>query len=77
MKIQYKTRTGETQWRPVMTEKQMFHIMTNGMGGFCLACGTKTREVEPDARKYTCPKCKREKLYGMEELLMMGIVVIR
>jgi hypothetical protein len=77
MKEQYKTKDGRIQWRPIMTEKQMSHVMSNGMGGFCLNCGKKTREVEPDARKYTCPFCKAEKLYGLEELLMMGILAIR
>ena len=77
MKEQYKTKTGATLWRPIMTEKQMLNVMSNGCGGFCLSCGKKTREVEPDARNYTCPMCGSDKLYGIEELLQMDILRIR
>ena len=37
--------------------------------GFCKSCGTKHMQVEPDARKYTCKKCKKPDVYGAEELL--------
>lgn len=39
--------------------------------GFCVKCGTRHTQVEPDARKYTCRKCGLPKVYGAEELLMM------
>ncbi len=41
--------------------------------GFCLACGTKVHGVEPDARHYDCEKCGASKVYGAEELLIMGV----
>lgn len=40
--------------------------------GFCLACGTEVSGVEPDARRYTCESCGEAKVYGAEELLIMG-----
>ncbi len=42
--------------------------------GFCTACGEEAYGVEPDARKYTCESCGAAKVYGAEELLMMGYV---
>ena len=76
-KEQYKTLSGDTLYRPVLTTKEMQHIMFDGCGGFCLSCGRQTRGVEPDARKASCPSCKEEKLYGMEELLVMGVLKLQ
>ena len=43
--------------------------------GFCLACGDEASGVEPDAREYECESCGARKVYGAEELLMMGVGV--
>ncbi len=40
--------------------------------GFCTACGRKAHSVEPDARGYTCEGCGEPKVFGAEELLMIG-----
>ena len=40
--------------------------------GFCLACGEENYGVEPDARRYECEGCGAERVYGAEELLLMG-----
>ncbi len=42
--------------------------------GRCTACGEEAYGVEPDARKYTCEECDEPRVYGLEELLMMGQV---
>ena len=39
--------------------------------GICLACGEDAQGVEPDARKYECESCGKEKVYGCQELLWM------
>jgi hypothetical protein len=41
--------------------------------GFCLACGAEAFGVEPDARRYTCESCGEPRVYGAEELLIMGV----
>jgi len=41
--------------------------------GFCLACGAEAFNVEPDARRYTCESCGKPRVYGAEELLIMGV----
>lgn len=45
-------------------------------GGFCTACGAEADGVEPDARKYMCEACGERGVYGIEELLLMGLVDI-
>lgn len=44
--------------------------------GRCLACEAEAFGVEPDARKYKCEECGENKVYGMEELLIMGKIEI-
>ena len=40
--------------------------------GFCLACGEQAEGVEADACAYECEACGAHKVYGAEELLIMG-----
>jgi Zn finger protein HypA/HybF involved in hydrogenase expression len=44
-------------------------------GGWCTYCEAWTHDCcEPDARKYECPKCGNNTVFGAEELLIMGLV---
>jgi hypothetical protein len=72
-KVQYTTRTGKQQWKPVFSSHFESLAMEGGKG-FCLACGKEADGVEPDARKYACEYCEAPKVYGLEELVMMGLV---
>ena len=40
--------------------------------GFCLACGAEQDGCEPDARNYECEECGAKKVFGAEEILLMG-----
>lgn len=42
--------------------------------GFCIACGAESGTVEPDARRYECESCGEKKVYGAEQLVIMGLV---
>lgn len=43
--------------------------------GFCLDCGAEAEQpCEPDAREYECSACGQKKVYGAEELILMGAV---
>jgi hypothetical protein len=45
--------------------------------GACLACGEiQYGGVEPDAREYICESCGQPKVYGLEELLLMGSIEV-
>lgn len=43
-----------------------------GDWGICLACGNEQGGCEPDARGYECESCGAHKVYGAEEVVMMG-----
>jgi hypothetical protein len=66
----YNAKCGKTQYKP--SQNQLMAAIDN-MTGFCLACGNESETVEPDARKYTCACCNQPKVYGAEELLLMGL----
>lgn len=43
--------------------------------GWCTNCKEWTHySCEPDARKYECPECERNTVYGAEEMAIMGLV---
>ncbi len=54
--------------------EELYRQMNNDMIGVCLACGAERDSCEPDARKYDCPECGLKRVYGVEELLQMGLV---
>lgn len=69
----YKAKNGNTQFRPVCTESELWEDRNMG---FCLACGSEAFNVEPDARKYSCESCQQPKVYGLEELALMGLLKV-
>ena len=40
--------------------------------GFCLACGALQGGVEPDATNYTCDRCGGYRVFGAQQILLMG-----
>lgn len=39
--------------------------------GFCLACGERADNCEPDASEYKCHSCGKYEVYGAEQILIM------
>jgi hypothetical protein len=71
--IPYKTKSGVTQYMP-STQSVMRAIKADNGSGFCLGCGKKASSfVEPDAHHYPCSSCKAPKVFGAEQLLLMGL----
>ena len=70
-KQQYITRNGAKQWKPSI---EYVMLLSEAYKGFCVGCGKVQSSVEPDARKYTCESCNAPKVYGAEELVIMGLV---
>lgn len=66
-------KTGRTFFAFAMPEEE-FRGLNDDCCGLCIRCGESTTGVEPDARKYECEACEENGVYGMEELLMMGLV---
>ena len=71
--IPYTTTGGAAQFRPAMSDSE---YRESDNTGFCLACGESADCVEPDARRYPCESCGARKVYGLEELLVMGLLTI-
>ena len=71
-KVQYDARNGNRQWKPALSWL-MGQVESDNNAGFCLACGAEHDSVEPDARKYHCTDCGAHKVYGCEELILMGL----
>jgi hypothetical protein len=42
--------------------------------GLCLRCGEERYGTEPDARRYPCEGCDEKQVYGVQELLLMGLL---
>lgn len=71
MAREYRTKGGKLQIMPSLEEVRS---MIDEQEGWCLACGSTQPGVEPDARRYTCECCGEPKVYGAEELVLMGLV---
>ena len=51
-------------------------VMEHSMG-VCLACwSVVSGGVEPDAKEYECETCGEHKVYGLEEALLMGKILV-
>jgi hypothetical protein len=68
----YKAKNGSYQFKPCL-EDLMTHCEADDNSGYCLACGSEADGIEPDARKYQCDSCGMHKVYGSQELLLMGL----
>ena len=76
--VPYKNQKGVSQFKPQCSEREMQNIMFGDSSvGWCLHCGETVDGVEPDARRYVCETCNLPKVYGIEELMLMNLVVIK
>jgi hypothetical protein len=67
----YKTKGGETRFRPIIESRGEMED-----AGLCVACGAEASNVEPDAREYECESCGAPKVFGLEELVIMGVAKV-
>lgn len=71
-KVPYYPKAGSRQWKPTITYAVR---LAQRSRGFCLGCGEPTAgAIEPDAQRYTCAWCARDKVYAADELLLMNLV---
>lgn len=68
-----KTKKGNDYLRFEMTEEE-FSSMNEDYSGLCVFCGEEASNVEPDAHTYECEDCGKRGVYGMEELLIKGLI---
>ena len=70
-------KTGRTLYRFSLSESEAYRL-TDESAGACILCGCKqSHGVEPDARKYECPRFHGNGIYGIEELVLMGYARIK
>ena len=67
-------KTGRKYYLPVFNEAYEHECMNDRNMGHCIYCGEDAYGVEPDARKYECEGCGERGVYGLEELLISGMV---
>jgi hypothetical protein len=61
--------------RPQLTVEQLEQSQFSlDNPGYCLACGAEYNDCDPDTRKRECEECGERKVYGLEQLVMMGCV---
>ena len=68
----YQTKSGLTQYKASIAAIREAEQDGETLG-WCLACGESQSGCEPDARKYECESCGKPKVYGGEELALMGL----
>lgn len=66
----YDAKNGTVQYKPSLGA---LLDAAEGDAGFCLACGEEQHGIEPDARRAHCEACGANKVYGAEELMLMGL----
>lgn len=59
---------------PIQMTQEDYMYASEDYEGYCTTCCEPAYGVEPDARGYECEACGAEEVYGMEELLMMGLI---
>jgi hypothetical protein len=70
---QYKSKSGRTLYRPIIDESTSPNEI-DGIG-FCLACGHESDSfVEPDAERCQCESCGEKLVFGVEQLILLGLV---
>ena len=67
----YISQAGKAQFKPSLATAKMCEEEDVG---FCLACGDTSTPAELDAVRYECECCGEEKVYGVFELAMRGLV---
>jgi hypothetical protein len=61
--------------RTIRLSEAEYAELSADCGGVCLACGEiQWGGCEPDARNYPCESCGQNRVFGVEEALMMGRV---
>ncbi len=61
---------------PITITDADYRAALNEHTGLCLECGAERGCCEPDARRYRCEECNARAVYGIEELMLMGLLEI-
>jgi hypothetical protein len=70
----YNKQNGSSTMAKLDVSKVMEACADDDGTGFCIACGSSQECCEPDAYEYECEECGEHKVYGAEEILLLGFV---
>jgi len=62
--------------KPLIISEAQYQEYRSEYIGLCTACRAERDCCEPDAEEYNCPECKMDQVYGIEQLLIMGLLEI-
>jgi hypothetical protein len=68
-----KMKSGNSLFFPVFNE-EFENLVHESSTGFCLACGESADGIEPDGERLDCENCGAPKVYGLEQLLLLGFI---
>lgn len=51
-----------------------YHELREEYVGLCIECGAERDGCEPDAERYECEECERPAVFGIEDLLICGLI---
>lgn len=73
---EFTNKQGNTRYAPVFSSPEELHqlMFDDNTQGFCIICGMGADGVEPDARRYECESCGEKGVFGLEELVVCGVV---
>lgn len=54
---------------------EMYEELHDQNLGFCTSCADIADGCEPDARNYICESCEQPTVFGLDECLIMGLVI--
>ena len=60
----------------MLDQERVIEALENDeLAGFCINCGEEYEELlEGDAREVECTACGEPKVYGAQEILIMGLL---
>jgi len=74
--MEHITNPETGRFRRFIMDESEYHELNNNYIGLCTACGAERYCTEPDAEKYDCEECERPAAYGVEQLMLMGRIVL-
>lgn len=57
-----------------LRERVLEAIQEDDYVGFCLDCGAENYQCEPDMEEGRCESCGADRVYGAQQILLMGLV---
>lgn len=73
MDIETERTNGKVRFR---MNTETYHELDQSYTGLCIGCGAERDGCEPDARNYDCEECEKNLVFGAQELLVMGRIIV-